>query len=147
MNAGSLPAGAPTAGAPSAGSAGGTRRRLIGRILIRRRLVAVLTALLCVWGLAVAPAASAHATVVSTDPADGALLATAPTRVTVTYNEAVSLQLGALRVFAPDGSQVESGSADHLAGKPQTATVALKSGLKNGTYVVGFAAEKEFGHE
>ncbi|MEY9860985.1 copper transport protein [Catenulispora sp. GAS73] len=109
-----------------------------GKGLIRRRVVAVLTAVLCVWGLAVAPAASAHATVVSTDPADGAVLPTAPTRVTVTYNEAVSLQLGALRVFAPDGSQVEIGSADHLAGQPRTASVPLKSGLKNGTYVVSW---------
>ena len=106
--------------------------------LIRRRVVAVLTAVLCVWGLAVAPAASAHATVVSTDPADGAVLPTAPARVTVTYNEAVSLQLGALRVFAPDGSQVEIGSADHLSGQPRTASVPLKSGLKNGTYVVSW---------
>ncbi|MEZ0114810.1 copper transport protein [Catenulispora sp. EB89] len=106
--------------------------------LIRSRAVAVLTAVLCVWGLAVAPAASAHATVVSTDPADGAVLPTAPARVTVTYNEAVSLQLGALRVFAPDGSQVEIGSADHLSGQPRTASVPLKSGLKNGTYVVSW---------
>lgn len=105
---------------------------------IRRRLVAVLTAVLCIWGLAAAPSASAHATVVTTDPADGALLASAPARVTVTYNEAVSLRLGALRVFAPDGSQVEIGTADHLNGKPETATVPLKAGLKNGTYVVSW---------
>ena len=105
---------------------------------IRRRLVAVLTAVLCIWGLAAAPSASAHATVVTTDPADGTLLASAPARVTVTYNEAVSLQLGALRVFAPDGSQVEIGTADHLNGKPETATVPLKAGLKNGTYVVSW---------
>ena len=105
---------------------------------IRRCVIAVLTAVLCIWGLAVAPQASAHATVVSTDPADGALLATAPARVTVTYSEAVSLQLGALRVFAPDGTQVETGTADHLGGKPDTASVALKAGLKNGTYVVSW---------
>lgn len=104
----------------------------------RRGVVAVLTAVLCLWSLAAAPVASAHATVVSTDPADGALLSTAPTRVSVTYDEAVSLQLGALRVFAPDGSQVEVGSAEHLDGKPQTATVPLKSGLKNGTYVASW---------
>ncbi|MEY9935343.1 copper transport protein [Catenulispora sp. GP43] len=106
---------------------------------IRRwRVVAILAAFLCIWGLAGAPIASAHATVVTTDPADGALLATAPARVTVTYDEAVSLQLGALRVFAPDGSQVQVGTADHLGGKPDTASVPLKAGLKNGTYVVSW---------
>ncbi|MFL6116072.1 MAG: copper resistance CopC/CopD family protein [Catenulispora sp.] len=102
------------------------------------RVVAFLTAALCLWAVAAAPAASAHATVVATDPADGALLAAAPARVTITYSEAVELQLGALRVFAPDGSQVEAGSAEHLAGKPETASVPLKAGLKNGTYVVSW---------
>ncbi|GAA1957854.1 copper resistance CopC/CopD family protein [Catenulispora subtropica] len=105
---------------------------------LRHRLVALLTAALCLWAVAAAPSASAHATVVSTDPADGALLATAPARVTVTYSEAVELQLGALRVFAPDGSQVEAGSAEHLNGKPETASVPLKGNLKNGTYVVSW---------
>ncbi|MBW8803730.1 MAG: copper resistance protein CopC/CopD [Catenulisporales bacterium] len=88
--------------------------------------------------MAAAPTASAHATVVSTDPANGALLATAPARVTVTFNEAVELQLGAVRVFAPDGSQAEAGSAEHLNGKPETASVPLKAGLRNGTYVVSW---------
>ncbi|NUR29443.1 MAG: copper resistance protein CopC/CopD [Catenulispora sp.] len=101
-------------------------------------VVALLTAMFCFWGLLAAPAASAHATVVSTDPADGALLATAPPRVTVIYSEAVELQLGALRVFAPDGSQVEAGSAEHLDGKQETATVPLKGNLRNGTYVVSW---------
>ncbi|NUP50594.1 MAG: copper resistance protein CopC/CopD [Catenulispora sp.] len=102
------------------------------------RLVALLTAALFLWAVAAAPAASAHATVVSTDPADGALLATAPARITVTFSESVELQLGALRVFAPDGTQAEVGSAEHLDGKPETATVPLKGGLKNGTYVVSW---------
>ena len=119
--------------APAARGAGAARAGGL-----RRRVIAVLTAVLCIWGLAVAPQASAHATVVSTDPADGALLATAPARVTATYSEAVSLQLGALRVFAPDGTQVEVGTADHLNGKPDTASVPLKAGLKNGTYVVSW---------
>lgn len=122
----------PAAAARAAARAGGTGSG------VRRYVVAVLTAVLCIWGLASAPMASAHATVVTTDPADGALLATAPARVTVTYDEAVSLQLGALRVFAPDGSQVEVGTADHLDGKPETASVPLKPGLKNGTYVVSW---------
>ena len=104
----------------------------------RRRLLGLLTAVLCLWTVAAAPAASAHATVVSTDPADGALLATAPARVTATFSEPVELQLGALRVFAPDGSQAEAGSAEHLDGKPDTASVPLKAGLKNGTYVVSW---------
>ena len=122
---------------PSAGT-GRDDTRGRGESRIRHRTIAVLTAILCVWALAAAPAASAHATVVSTDPADGALLATAPTRVTVTYDEAVELQLGALRVFAPDGTQVEVGTADHLAGQPRTASVALKPDLRNGTYVVSW---------
>ncbi|NUR58262.1 MAG: copper resistance protein CopC [Catenulispora sp.] len=117
----------------------GRRRRSAGDgKTLRRRFLGLLTAVLCLWAVAAAPAASAHATLVSTDPTDGALLATAPARVTVTFSEAVELQLGALRVFAPDGTQVEVGSAEHLDGKPDTASVALKGDLKNGTYVVSW---------
>jgi copper transport protein len=101
-------------------------------------IAALLTALFLVWGGIAAPAASAHATVVATDPTDGALLPAAPDHVTITYSEAVELQLGALRVFGPDGTRADDGSATHAAGKPETATIPLHTGLKNGTYLVSW---------
>ncbi|GAA2059354.1 copper resistance protein CopC [Catenulispora yoronensis] len=114
-------------------AAGSVRKRRF-----RHRLIALLTTALCLWAVAAAPAASAHATVVSTTPADNSLLQTAPDRVSITFSEPVELQLGALRVFAPDGTQAEVGSAEHLDGKPDTASVPLRGGLKDGTYVVSW---------
>lgn len=105
---------------------------------LRRRVLAVVTSLLLLWGLVAAPSASAHAVVVSTDPPDGTLLQSAPSQVSIVFSEAVELQLGALRVFAPDGSRVDVGSAEHPAGKADTASVGLRSGLKDGTYVVSW---------
>ena len=105
---------------------------------LRRRALAVVTALLVLWGLVAAPSASAHAVVISTNPADGALLQTAPTQVSIVFSEAVELQLGAVRVFAPDGSRADVGSAGHPAGKADTVTIGLRPGLKNGTYVASW---------
>jgi copper transport protein len=123
--------GIPAAAKPE-GPAGPARRPL------RRRFLAAVTALLVLWGLVAAPSASAHAVVVSTNPADGSLLATAPSQVSIVFSEAVELQLGALRVFAPDGSRADVGSAGHPAGKADTASIGLRPDLKNGTYVVSW---------
>ncbi|HEX9031109.1 MAG TPA: copper resistance protein CopC [Streptosporangiaceae bacterium] len=83
-----------------------------------------------------APAALAHATVVSTSPADGAIVARAPSRVSVTFDEPVGITAGSLEVFAPDGSRVDTGGAAHST--PEGIRVALRPGLVHGTYTVGW---------
>ena len=97
--------------------------------------LAVLAALL------LAPAsAGAHAYVVRTDPPAGALLKTAPSRVTVVWDEAITLGIGgsraALGVYAPNGKRVDSGNVQHPTG--DTLTVALPHHLADGTYTVGW---------
>src|SRR6185503_16824709 len=83
---------------------------------------AVLRRLACVAALvvaalvAVAPSASAHATVVSTSPGDGQVVAVAPGVVSVRFDEPVQMQFGALRVFSPSGGRVDEGSPTHPAG-------------------------------
>jgi copper transport protein len=107
---------------------------------VARRLSAHLAAagLLVALGLLVtAPAASAHATLVSSDPADGAVVARAPARVSATFDEAVGVSAGSLRVFAPNGARVDTGGTVH-GSKPQQITVALVGGLGRGTYTVGW---------
>ena len=100
--------------------------------------------LACVAGLvvaalvAVAPAASAHATVVSTSPGDGQVVAAAPGVVSVRFDEPVQMQFGALRVFSPSGGRVDEGSPTHPAGHSDTVQVALGSGLGRGTYTVAW---------
>jgi copper transport protein len=87
--------------------------------------------------LAIAPAASAHATLVSTSPADGTVLARAPSRVSATFDEPVGVSANSLEVFAPNGSRVDTGATAH-GSKPQEITVGLRSGLGHGTYTVGW---------
>lgn len=87
--------------------------------------------------LATAPVALAHATLVSTNPPDGSIVAKAPTSVSATFDEAVGVSANSLQVFAPNGLNVDSGQTTH-GSAPQQITVRLQSGLKDGTYTVGW---------
>jgi copper transport protein len=87
--------------------------------------------------LAAAPAAWAHATLVSTSPADGAIVAHAPTRVAATFDEPVGVSPDSLRVFAPNGGRVDTGGTTH-GSEPQQIAVALRGGLGHGTYTVAW---------
>ena len=73
---------------------------------VTHRLLAALglcaAAVALVW-LTGAPAA-AHASLLSTDPADGSVAATTPQQVVFTFNEPVRLDDGAVHAFKPDGS-------------------------------------------
>lgn len=82
--------------------------------------------------------AAAHATVVSTDPGDGSVVQTAPSRVSVVFDEPVEIQFGALRVFSPGGRRVDAGTAAHAPGHANTVTVGLTAGLPPGTYTVAW---------
>jgi len=102
-----------------------------------RRLACVAAVVVAVL-LAVAPSASAHATVVSTSPSDGQVVAAAPTVVSVRFDEPVQMQFGALRVFSPSGSRVDEGAPSHPAGHEDTVQVGLGSNLGRGTYTVAW---------
>ncbi|MDQ1750549.1 MAG: copper transport protein, partial [Pseudonocardiales bacterium] len=88
--------------------------------------------------LLLAPAASAHAVVVSSDPADGSRLAQAPATVTVQFDEAVGLDLGYLRVVDSAGRRVDKGSAVHPGGDGSKISVALVAGLGDGSYLASY---------
>jgi copper transport protein len=106
--------------------------------MARRIAYLVATLFLAGFGLlAGAPAAWAHATVVSTSPADGAIVPHEPTQVTVTYDEPVGVSPTSLEVFAPNGSRADEGGTTHGSSPTQIA-VNLKPGLGNGTYTVGW---------
>jgi copper transport protein len=106
--------------------------------LARRIAYVVATGVLATFGvLAGAPAAWAHATLVATSPADGAILRHGPARVSATFDESVGVSTDSLKVFAPDGSRVDTGGTSH-GRTPQQITVALRTGLGRGTYTVGW---------
>jgi copper transport protein len=103
-----------------------------------RRPVLLLLALLGGWlvtGVVVAGPASAHATLVSTDPAEGARLDTAPGAVTLQFSEGVSLGAGYARVLGADGTRVDTGAP---AVDGATLTIPLRGDLDDGGYLVTY---------
>ncbi|GAA4695691.1 copper resistance protein CopC [Nocardioides nanhaiensis] len=103
-------------------------------------LVAGVVALLTLLTVAAGPA-SAHATLIGTDPAEGEVLPTAPEQVTFTFDEAVSLTSDAVAMFDAAGESVEveaSGSGEEL--------VAVLPDLEDGTYVVTYRVVSADGH-
>lgn len=76
-------------------------------MLILRWLVAVAAVLASV---STAAPAFAHAALISSDPADGAELDTAPTRVTLTFNQDIEPQFATVTVSGPDGTPYADGA-------------------------------------
>ncbi|USQ80494.1 CopD family protein [Ornithinimicrobium faecis] len=73
------------------------------------RLVAVLSCLVVLL-LGMVPAASAHATLIGSDPTEGAVLDVAPERITFTFNESVIGVPSGTTVFDATGAEVASTS-------------------------------------
>ena len=103
-------------------------------------LLAVLTTILFVVGSA--GPASAHATLVSTDPAEGSVLASTPDVVTFTFDEPVSLPGKAVQVFDATGEPVDSDSTARDA----VITTDLPESLDDGSYVIVWRAISADGH-
>jgi copper transport protein len=96
-----------------------------------RRAGAVVAVALTLVILGASPA-SAHATLLQSDPAPGAVLAQSPSVITLRFDSQVSAALGAVRVYDRQGGRVDSGGTD-----VQGAVVRLRvSGLAKGSYVV-----------
>ena len=104
--------------------------------MLRRLLV--LPALVLCLVLLTAQGAFAHATVVATSPGDGQTVSSAPHQVSVTFDEPVALQFGALRVFSPTGSRVDEGTPAHPTGHADEVAVNVPTGLGQGTYTVAW---------
>lgn len=114
-----------------------------------RRLLSVfgalLAALLCALSFG-ASSASAHAALTETDPADGAVVKTAPSQVRLTFSEGVLLSGDSVRVLDPKGNRVDTGKPAHVGGKSSTAGVALHAGLPDGTFTVAWKVVSEDSH-
>ncbi len=110
------------------------------------RLVLVLAALLAALFTAASPA-SAHAALTASDPADGAVVATAPAQVTLSFSEQVALGDDSIRVLDPQGKRVDTGELrDMCSGNTIRYGTALHSGLPNGTYTVAWQAVSADSH-
>jgi copper transport protein len=103
-----------------------------------RRPPALLFLLLAGWllaGVVVAGPASAHATLVSAEPAEGGRVPVAPAEVTLQFSEGVSLGAGYARVLGADGARIDAGAAEVDGG---TLTIPLPGDLVDGGYLVTY---------
>ncbi|MBT2443503.1 copper resistance protein CopC/CopD [Streptomyces sp. ISL-36] len=102
------------------------------------RLLLVAAALLGTL-LAGATPASAHAALTGSDPQDGAVVATAPKDVNLTFSEQVAMSADSIRVLDPAGKRVDTGEIrDLCSGSIVRYGVGLRSGLPEGTYTVAW---------
>ncbi|MBZ6473070.1 copper resistance CopC/CopD family protein [Streptomyces griseocarneus] len=90
--------------------------------------------------------ASAHAALTSTDPASGSVVASAPRQVRLTFSEGVLLGADSVRVLDPKGERVDQGTPEHVGGRSETAAVALRAGIADGTYTVAWQAVSADSH-
>ena len=114
-------------------------RPLTRRWALRALVVGWLAALAV--GVSAAPA-SAHATLLSSDPAEGEVVAEAPDVVTFTFSETVSLTDDSIQVFDAAGESVEASAS----GEDEIVTADLPDDLANGTYVVAWRVVSADGH-
>jgi copper transport protein len=115
------------------------RRPLTRRRALRALVVGWLAALAV--GVSAAPA-SAHATLLSSDPAEGEVVAEAPDVVTFTFSETVSLTDDSIQAFDAAGESVEASAS----GEDEIVTADLPEDLANGTYVVAWRVVSADGH-
>jgi len=96
-----------------------------------------------VIALAIAPAASAHAILESTDPPNGSVLATSPTVVTATFDSSVRVgtRNAAIR---NDGTDVMGGAP--FVRRARTLVIPLKPKLPDGQYSVRWSIVSDDGH-
>ena len=110
---------------------------------IARQLVATLAILVGVLALGTT-AASAHATLESSSPADGQSVLTSPSEIRITFSEAVTTISGALSVLNADGKTVDVGNTEVVGGR--TLVAPISETLSDGTYVATYRVLSADGH-
>lgn len=102
----------------------------------------LLLAVLCALLVGPAGSAAAHATLVRTDPAHGAVLDTAPERITFSFNDSVIGVPAGIKVFDATGAEVASSASVRAS----QLFVDLDEEVDDGTLVVVWRLVSEDGH-
>jgi copper resistance protein C len=105
--------------------------------------VCLLLAMMLFGATLTAGGADAHASRVSADPAENAILSTSPTLVSATFNEPLQTRFAAMTVVGPDGNLWSSG-------QPQVQGALVSVGVRplgpTGTYTVNYRVTSADGH-
>lgn len=113
-------------------------------VLLSRSLRPVALCLLTALALVLGSApAWAHAELQSSDPADGASVATAPSAVTLTFSEEVAPNLATVSVTGAGGTRYEAGPA---TGSGPTLRVPLRPLGPAGGYTITYRVTSDDGH-
>jgi copper transport protein len=108
------------------------------------RRVFAAAALACVFVVASATTASAHAVLLRTDPVPQSTVARPPSQVRLSFSESVEVNFGAIRVFDVNGKRADDGTVRH-AGRGSEVVVTTPH-LHNGTYTVTWRVVSADGH-
>ncbi|MDH2388269.1 copper resistance protein CopC [Streptomyces sp. HNM0663] len=128
--------------APDFGIARAACRRPVAVLTLAGTLLAALCAV-----LAGADPAAAHAALTASDPKDGAVVATAPKQVTLTFSEQIAVGENAIRVLEPSGKRADTGEIREIGENGAIVYgVGLHSGLPDGTYTVAWQAVSADSH-
>ncbi|MFI5756134.1 copper resistance protein CopC [Streptomyces sp. NPDC051569] len=111
------------------------------------RLLLVTTVLLGTVFTVLAGTASAHAALTGSTPEDGAVVATAPKDITLTFSEQVAMGDDSIRVLDPAGKRADTGKIRDLgSGGTVRYGIALHAGLPDGTFTVAWQAVSADSH-
>ncbi|HEX4191295.1 MAG TPA: copper resistance protein CopC [Marmoricola sp.] len=106
-----------------------------------RRLV-LAAALALAGSLLLVGPASAHASLLFTDPSDGAVVASAPSVARLTFDEPIGSVSGGVEVFDAKGDVLKTSA--HT--QDDNLLVDLPSGMKDGTYIIAWRVISADGH-
>jgi copper transport protein len=112
--------------------------------LLARRSGAV-ALLAAIFGIATAAPAAAHPYLLSSDPANGAILTSAPSRIDIGYTEGLDRPYCSIVLIEPDGHRIDTHQVS--ANQPTELSVVPDSSLtEQGTYAVNWTAVGDDGH-
>jgi copper transport protein len=83
-----------------------------------------------------APAASAHSTLVETEPPRDRVVEHSPKEVVLHFDEPVETALGSIIVYDGEGERVDAGEI--MRPRPESVAVAIEGELERGTYTVAW---------
>ncbi|MYZ36274.1 MULTISPECIES: copper resistance protein CopC [unclassified Streptomyces] len=111
------------------------------------RLLLITTVLLGTVFTVLSGTASAHAALTGSSPEDGAVVASAPKDITLTFSEQIAMGDNSIRVLDPTSKRADTGKIRDLseAGAVRYG-VDLRPGLPDGTYTVAWQAVSADSH-
>ncbi|MFE4536728.1 copper resistance protein CopC [Streptomyces scopuliridis] len=111
------------------------------------RLLLVTTVLLGTVFTVLSGTASAHAALTGSTPEDGAVVATAPKDISLTFSEQVAMGDNSIRVLDPSSRRADTGKIRDLSsGNTVAYGIGLHAGLPDGTYTVAWQAVSADSH-